>query len=93
MAKNNNKKRDPIPRHFKNIAEAADFWDNHDLSDYWDLTREVHFNVDIQRRVFLTALEPELAKKLTVCALKQGVSSETLINVWLTEKLTAAMQS
>jgi hypothetical protein len=81
------KKRDPIPKHFKTIEEAAEFWDTHDLSDYWDLTREAHFDVDIQRRVFLTALEPELAKKLVARARKQGVSTETLINVWLSEKL------
>ncbi len=83
----NKKNRDPIPKHFKSIEEAAEFWDNHDLADYWDLTREAHFEVDIKRRVFLTALEPQLAKKLTGVAHKQGVSTETLINVWLTEKL------
>ncbi len=88
----NSKKRDPIPQRFKSVAEAAEFWDSHDLADYWDLTREVSFEVDIQRRVFLTALEPELAKKLVACAHKQGVSTETLINVWLAEKLTAATQ-
>ena len=80
------KKRDPIPKHFENIEEAAEFWDSHDMADYWDLTREAHFEVDILRRVFLTALEPTLAKKLTLLAHKQGVSTETLINVWLTEK-------
>ena len=88
----NNKKRDPIPRHFKSIEEAAQFWDSHDLADYRDLTKEAHFDVDIQRRLFLTPLEPELAKKLVVCARKQGVATETLINVWLTEKLTATTQ-
>ncbi len=87
----NNKKRD-IPRHFQSVAEAADFWDDHDLTDYWDLTREADFEVDIQRRVFLTVLEPELAKKLTACAHRQGVSTETLINVWLTEKVDEAGQ-
>jgi hypothetical protein len=59
----NGEKRDPIPKHFKSVREAAEFWDSHDLADYGDLTREVHFDVDIQRRVFLTALEPELAEK------------------------------
>jgi len=49
------KERDSIPRHFESTAEAAEFWDNHDLADYWDLTREASFEVDIQRRVFLTA--------------------------------------
>lgn len=88
----NNKKREPIPQHFQSVAEAAEFWDSHDLTDYWDQTREANFEVDIQRRVFLTALEPGLAKKLTACARKQGVSTETLINVWLTEKITENSQ-
>ena len=26
--------REPIPRHFQSVAEAADFWDDHDLTDY-----------------------------------------------------------
>src|SRR5262245_43082177 len=86
------KKRGPIPEHFKSIEEAAEFWDSHDLADYWDLTSEAEFEVDIQRRVFLTALEPELAKKLFDCAHKQGVSTETLINVWLSEKLAESAE-
>jgi hypothetical protein len=45
----NNKTRDPIPKHFKSVEEAAEFWDRHDLADYWDLTQEAHFEVDIQR--------------------------------------------
>lgn len=89
MAKNK-MKRDPIPEHFKSIEEAAEFWDTHDLGDYWDLTRPMEFEIDIQRRVFLTALQPDLAQKLTQVARKQGVSSETLINVWLTEKVKEA---
>jgi hypothetical protein len=88
-----NRKVDPIPRHFKSVAEAAQFWDTHDLTDYWDQTREVKGKVDLRRRIFLTALEPGLAKKLEACAKKEGVSTETLINVWLTERVTAAMQA
>ncbi|NTU63360.1 MAG: hypothetical protein HGB05_08145 [Chloroflexi bacterium] len=80
------RKRDPIPKHFKGVEEAAEFWDTHDLADYWNLTHEAHFEVDIQRRVFLTALEPQLAKKLTAVAHRQGISTETLINIWLSER-------
>ena len=82
--------RDPIPEHFESIREAAEFWDQHDVADYDDLTREAHFEVDLQRRVFLTALEPQLPKGVAAYARRQGISSETLINIWLTEKLTAA---
>jgi hypothetical protein len=85
-------RRDLIPEHFKSIEEAAEFWDSHDLGDYWDLTKEAEFEVDIQRRVFLTALEPELAQRLTDCARKQGISAETLINVWLSQKLAESAQ-
>jgi predicted HicB family RNase H-like nuclease len=87
MAKNNKIKRDPIPKHFDNIVDAAEFWDNHDLTDYLDETKDIQMEADIQRRVYLTALEPSLAKKLTAVAHKQGISTETLINVWLTEKV------
>jgi predicted HicB family RNase H-like nuclease len=87
MEKNNKAKRDPLPKHFDSVEKAAEFWDNHDLTDYLDLTKEVQVETDIQRRVFLTALEPSLAQKLTSLAHKQGISTETLINVWLTEKV------
>jgi hypothetical protein len=80
------RKRDPLPKHFNSVEEAADFWDTHDLGDYWDLTQEAHFEIDIQRRVFLTALEPQLARRLTTLAQQQGISTETLINIWLSEK-------
>jgi predicted HicB family RNase H-like nuclease len=91
MAKNNKVKRDPLPKHFDSVETAAEFWDNHDLTDYLDLTKEVQVETDIQRRVFLTALEPSLAQKLTSLAHKQGISTETLINVWLTEKVEATV--
>ena len=86
----NSMKREPIPKHFKSVEEAGEFWDSHDLADYWDSTSEAHFDVDIQQRVFLAALEPQLAKKLTAFAQKQGISTETLINVWLSEKAKEA---
>ncbi len=87
----NKKELEPVPYHFKSIDEAAEFWDTHDLGDYWNLTEEVNFETHIQRRVFLTALEPQLAKRLTEYAHKQGISTETMINVWLNEKLTSVI--
>jgi hypothetical protein len=34
-------------------------------------------------------LEPQLAKRLTDYAHKQGISTETMINVWLGERLAS----
>jgi hypothetical protein len=84
--------REPIPDNFNSVEEAAEFWDSHDLGDYWDETKAAHFDVDIQRRVFLAALEPGLAKRISECARQQGVSTETLINLWLSERLSQTTQ-
>lgn len=84
------RKDDPIPDEFASVQEAAEFWDSHDLTDYEDQTREVDFEVDLGRRVFLMALEPELAKKVAAYAHRQGISTETLVNLWLGQKLGAA---
>jgi CopG antitoxin of type II toxin-antitoxin system len=87
------RRRDPIPVEFGSVAEAAEFWDRHDLGDYGDQLSEVSAEVDLSRRTFLTALEPELAKDVSALAEKLGVSTETLINLWLREKLSAATAS
>ena len=88
----NKKKRDPIPESFNSVAEAAEFWDTHSLADYWDQTKEVKGRIDVGRKVYVTALEPNLFKKLGECSKRQGVSAETLVNLWLTERVTAALQ-
>lgn len=83
--------REPVPAHFGTIDEAAEFWDTHDLADYWDLTEEVEdVEVDLQRRRYLFALAPDVVGKVVQVARKQGVSAETLVNVLLTEKLQEA---
>jgi len=53
--KANKTNRDPIPEHFATPEKAAEFWDTHDLTDYWDLTEEVKTEVEIQDHA-ITAL-------------------------------------
>jgi hypothetical protein len=79
--------REPIPEHFATLEEAAEFWDTHDLADYWDLTEEVEFEIDLQRRRHLVSLDPDLAEKLSAEARARGLSAETLVNLWLSDKL------
>lgn len=83
-------KRDPLPEHFASLEQAAEFWETHDLTDYDDMLEEAEFEVDLKERVFLTALRPDLAKRLTSQARWQGVSTETLVNDWLLERLALA---
>ncbi len=60
--------------------EIGEFWDEHDLSDYWDQTREVQMDVDIQSSRVYFAVEKALAEKLRTEAENRGVSPETLLN-------------
>jgi hypothetical protein len=87
----NKQEREKIPAHFGTIDEAAEFWDTHDLVDYWDLTEEVNVEVDLQQRRYLFALAPNLVRQVVQIAHQQGISAETLVNVLLTEKLQEAV--
>lgn len=90
MAKSGNKtvkQVDPLPDSFTSIEEAADFWDTHSLADYWEQTREVKdVKIDLVRRHF--RVDVQLARKIKRIAQQRGVSPETLINLWLQEKVT-----
>jgi hypothetical protein len=85
----NDKTRDPIPEEFDSPQAAGDFWDTHSLADYWDETEEVHFEVDLRQSVYLIPVEKNLAESVAKRAREQGLSSETLISLWLSEKLRA----
>ncbi len=68
--------------------EIGEFWDSHDLADYWDKTEPVEFEVDIQSEVTYYALDRELSAKIKSLARKRGVSADTLLNLWVQEKLS-----
>ena len=84
------KASDTIPENFAGLEAAADFWDDHDLADYWDQTSGVRFEVDVDRCVILVPLEQSVARQLADVARKQGLSTETLANLWLSERLQKA---
>ena len=73
----------------KTLDEIAEFWDTHSLADYWDQTHEVDFNVRAQPRRRIT-VAPELFEKLEHQARIQGLNPETLVNLWLAERLQEA---
>lgn len=67
--------------------EIGEYWDSHDLSKVWDKTRKVKFDVDIESETTYYPLERNLSEKVQALAKKQGVSSDTLINLWIQQKL------
>ena len=81
--------RDPIPE-FETLEEIAEFWDSHSTADYDNVTHKVHFEVRLRHgngHSHRVNLLPELGETLEALADSRGVSLETLVNVWLTEKV------
>jgi hypothetical protein len=71
----------------KSYREIGDFWDTHDLSDFWDQTKRVDFDVNIESEITYYSLDMRLAKEVQSIAQKRGVSADTLINLWVQEKI------
>ena len=70
----------------RTLEEIADFWDTHSLDDYWDQTQEVEFEVRAQRRRRIT-LDPEVYAQVEAQARTRGLLPETLVNLWVMERL------
>jgi hypothetical protein len=81
-----NKNRSSISK-AKSYEEIGEFWDTHDLTDYWDETKSAKFEVDIQSEKTYYAVDNELSAKIREFARRHGVSPDTLLNLWLQEKL------
>jgi len=84
---NNKKFRDPLPEEFDTIEQAAEFWNTHSLADYEDLQKEVEFEIDLKAEKNYFAVEKELARSINKFAKLKGILPETLVNLWLKEKI------
>ena len=71
----------------KSYKEIGEFWDTHDLTEFWGQTRKTSFEVDIESEVTYYSVEKRLAEKVQAIAHERGVSADTLINLWVQEKL------
>ncbi len=66
--------------------EIGEFWDNHSLADYWEKTKEVDVEVRA-KRIRRVTLDPDIYARIEAEARTRGVLPETLVNVWLAERL------
>lgn len=82
----NNRKRDPLPDETADIETIIAFWDTHSTADYEDEMEDVDVEMDLQEEIYVVRLIPELADIIGRNAKARGVSTETLVNLWLAEK-------
>ncbi len=71
----------------RSYTEIGEFWDKQDLSDFWGKTKRMRFDVKIESEVTFYPIERNLSKKIQLLARRQGVSSDTLVNLWLEQKM------
>ena len=71
----------------RSYTEIGDYWDKHDLSDVWAKTRKVRFEVVAEPEATYYPIQKDLSEKIQSVAKKQGVSSDTLVNLWLEQKI------
>jgi hypothetical protein len=71
----------------RSYADIGEFWDKQDLSDFWSKTRKVKFDVVLEPEATYYPVQKDLSEKIRSEARKQGVPSDTLVNLWLEQKI------
>ncbi|OGO81547.1 MAG: hypothetical protein A3K41_07435 [Chloroflexi bacterium RIFOXYD12_FULL_57_15] len=70
-----------------NLEKMGEFWDKHDFTEYDDPNApDVEFQVTVAIPV-----EPDLLSDIEALAHQRGISAETLVNLWLKEKVVETM--
>ena len=88
MGEKNKSKRNDLPQEFATLEEAGAFWDAHSTADFEEIFEQVDVALDLPpRRGRRVTLANDLSLKIGAIAKQQGVSTETLVNLWLQEKL------
>lgn len=86
------KKRKPIPD-FTSETEERAFWETHDSSDYveWSKAERARFaNLKPSTKAISLRLPVGLLETIKIAANKRDVPYQSLIKVWLSEKIDAA---
>ena len=83
------RKRKPIPV-FRSEAEERAFWESHDSIDYvdWNTAEPVRFpNLKPSTKAISLRIPVDLLERIKVSANKRDVPYQSLIKLWLAEKV------
>ncbi len=71
----------------ESYQEIGEFWDRHDLDEVWDRTRPVELEVDLLHQRTYVPVDSTLSRELGRLADQLGMSTESLLDLWVREKL------
>ena|ERR1043166_7428405 len=77
---------------FKNEDEEFDFWSEHDSTEFFSETEEVSESLEItkpkrKKQRITMLLDPQLKTQLEKLANEKGIPYQTLIQMWLKERV------
>jgi hypothetical protein len=78
--------------HADSYEKIGAYWDSHDLTEINESGIEAKFDVDVQAEIAYYALEKNLAETIENIAVKHGISGDTLVNMWLQERILIEKQ-
>lgn len=88
-----NEKFRPIPR-FESEAQEREFWETHDSTDYvdWSKAERVRFpNLKPSSKAISLRMPVDLLERIRIEANRRDVPYQSLIKVWLTEKVDSTV--
>ena len=86
------RKPKPVPE-FRTEADERAFWETHDSADYvdWSRAERVRFaNLKPSTKAISLRLPVDLLERIKTAANKRDVPYQSLIKVWLAEKIDRA---
>jgi hypothetical protein len=69
------------------IKKLAEFWDNHDLTDFQDELKDVNEPVFVRDTAIKVPLETHEAEALEQLARARGISREELVRRWVVQRV------
>ncbi len=70
--------------------EEANWWDTHDLGEFWDELDDVDIVVDLKKpkeEALVVRLQKDFKERLKKIAYQKGLNVSTLARMWLLERL------
>jgi hypothetical protein len=67
--------------------EMGLFWDAHGAEEFWEQTKPAEIEFDIRAEKVYFPVGKVLAQRLAEMAREEGVSAETLLNLWIQDRL------
>ncbi len=73
--------------------EESEWWDKHDLTEFWDELEDVNVIVELDKprtESLVLRIQKDIKEKLQKVARSKGLNISTLARMWLMEKLSHA---